>query len=805
MAELIGMFKWNVGMKIGVGFTFALIFILLIASVSYQSTVKLTETAAWRSHTYQVLKALKEVISSIQDAETGQRGFLITGEERYLEPFYSAEKSIDQNVQNLINLTQDNPLQQERLSLLQPLIRGPDGKFAELKETIEVRKTQGFAPVLKIVLSDQGKLLMDKIRRRIAIMTFEEDRLLKLRSREAAETADEALLIIGLGASLSFILLITIGLWITASIAAPLKNLSTVAKRIGIDADMDESNMDEFQLESDITEIQGRRDEIGVLAKAFTEMTESLSLRTLELKDALLQAEHANEIKSEFLANMSHEIRTPMNGILGMLKLLEHTELSGRQSDYTLKAQSATISLLTIINDILDFSKIEAGKMTIEHESFIFDDIMRDLSSILSSNLDRKNIEVLYNIDPQTPLSLIGDSLRLRQVLLNLAGNAIKFTKQGQVVLATRLINQDKSAFEIEFSVTDTGLGIPADKLDSIFSGFSQGESSTSRQFGGSGLGLAICTQLIELMGGTLQVESELGKGSRFFFTLKMPQGKLIVKPSVSQKMRVLIVDDGAMVRQVLQSMVQSNGWECDCVGSGMEAIELLQRSDAPVYQMVLMDWRMPEMDGIETTRRIRQLSARQSSMPIVIMVTAHGREEVEKDSQQDSGLLDGFLVKPITASMLFDSVKDAMSNGQEEKSTRIKETQRLQGLHLLVVEDNLLNQEVAKELLMAHGAEVVIASGGIEGKMRALDARVSFDAILMDMQMPDIDGLEATRQIRQHNHMLSVPIIAMTANALQSDKDACLAAGMIDHISKPVELEGMIATILLHTEQKND
>jgi CheY-like chemotaxis protein len=184
-------------------------------------------------------------------------------------------------------------------------------------------------------------------------------------------------------------------------------------------------------------------------------------------------------------------------------------------------------------------------------------------------------------------------------------------------------------------------------------------------------------------------------------------------------------------------------------------------------------------------------------------MVTAHGREEVEKDSQQDSGLLDGFLVKPITASMLFDSVKDAMSNGQEEKSTRIKETQRLQGLHLLVVEDNLLNQEVAKELLMAHGAEVVIASGGIEGKMRALDARVSFDAILMDMQMPDIDGLEATRQIRQHNHMLSVPIIAMTANALQSDKDACLAAGMIDHISKPVELEGMIATILLHTEQK--
>lgn len=796
------MLKMNVGMKIGAGFSVAILFILAIGAVSYQSTIKLNETAQWKTHTYKVLNALKSMISSMQDAETGQRGFLLTGEERYLEPFYGAEKKIDQDLITLFELTLDNPIQQQRLKLLEPNIHGPDSKFAELKETIQARREQGLDAALEIVQSDKGKLVMDEIRRQVAEMTAEENRLLKQRSIEASSTVENAVSAVIAGALLAFVTLCIIGFWITNNISAPLRKIAAVAKRITTDGVSDSDSGDSGDVSANL-EIQSRHDEVGILARAFSEMTNSLAINSLELQEALLQAERANEIKSEFLANMSHEIRTPMNGILGMLKLLQHTELTKRQNDYTHKAQSATSSLLSIINDILDFSKIEAGKMTIEHENFVFDDAMRDLSVMLSANLGEKNIEILFDLDSDSPFSFKGDSLRIHQVLLNLTGNAIKFTHQGQVVLATRVLRKDEHTVDIEFSVTDSGVGISANKLQDIFSGFSQAESSTSRQFGGTGLGLAICKQLVELMGGELHVQSELGKGSRFFFTLTLEIGTSIAKVTPLEPMRVLIVDDSILVQEVLRDMAESNGWQCDCVSSGRHALERLQSIDVPDYQVVLMDWCMPGLDGMETTRRIRQLTSAQGSTPVVIMVTAKGQEALEDASHQESELLDGFLIKPITASMLFDSVKEAISGEENDELARLKNTQHLSGLHLLVVEDNLLNQQVAKELLETSGAEVTLASGGIEGKMLALSATQPFDAILMDMQMPDIDGLEATRQIRHHSHMQTVPIIAMTANAMQSDKDTCKAVGMVDHISKPIELDDMLATIIRHTQQK--
>ncbi|MCV2368564.1 response regulator [Roseateles oligotrophus] len=518
-------------------------------------------------------------------------------------------------------------------------------------------------------------------------------------------------------------------------------------------------------------------------------------------------AESASRAKSDFLATMSHEIRTPMNGILGMLKLLEHTELSPRQLDYTQKAQSATLALLGLINDILDFSKIEAGKMALDVHPFVLGDMMRDLSVIVSANLGAKDLEVLFAIDPRIPQRLMGDAMRLRQVLLNLSGNAIKFTQEGEVLISLRLLSQTATTADLEFSVRDTGIGIASDKLASIFESFSQAETSTTRRFGGSGLGLSICKRIIALMGGELQVDSSLGQGSRFHFSARFdiePTPESAPALDEIHEQRVLIVDDNALAREVLQEMTKAMGWQSVCVDSGEAALRHLQEPAASAYQIILMDWRMPNLDGWETTKQIRQLKAGDQA-PVIIMVSVHGREVLAEKSKHETRLLDGYLVKPVTASMLYDAV--LMATFERSGKLPLKQgavsTRQLEGLRLLVVEDNALNQQVAKELLGNNGAEVEIAGNGLDGVAQALAARPPFDAILMDLQMPDIDGFEATKRIRAAAGITAPPIIAMTANAMDSDRAACLAAGMVDHLGKPVDCDDLIRAVLRHTQRK--
>lgn len=470
-----------------------------------------------------------------------------------------------------------------------------------------------------------------------------------------------------------------------------------------------------------------------------------------ELVHATEAAQAASLAKSQFLANMSHELRTPMNAILGMLTLLRKTELTPRQADYAAKSDGAARSLLGQLNEILDFSKIEAGKMTLDPHPFSVDQLLRDLSVILSTTVGEKPVEVLFDVDPKLPRQLVGDAMRLQQVLLNLGSNAIKFTAKGEVVLAIQVVHATQDVVTMQFSMTDSGIGIAPENQARIFAGFTQAESSTTRRFGGTGLGVVISQRFVGLMGGELQLHSELGKGSRFYFTITLPvaaatdlqERQRMRDRAEGASWRVLVIDDNPTARDVLEHMGQSLGWQVDLADSGERALDLLQQRTAQgiCYQAIFVDWSMPGMDGWQTSQHIRSMqtgavdSGDGTKSSVVVMVTAHGRETLSQRSPADQALLDGFLVKPVTASMLFDAVIDARSNHDEPHPSRVSAAtseRRLEGMHVLLTEDNLNNQQVARELLEDEGATVRIANHGQEAVEAIAAADPPFDVVLM-------------------------------------------------------------------------